>query len=114
MSESGLHEHAIQIREKYPDRLYPLLIELAEYNREYWLNPPKSNTIGAENVQETGLTGMQKELAEILTERLEKYEEWACDWCGVRKSTCSRGVDGPSLCNECAFDHSDTEEEADQ
>ena len=114
MNKTNLHDHSIQIREKYPDRLYPLLIELAEYNREEWLSGPKANTIGADKVRKTGLTGMEQELAEILRERLEKYEEWACDWCGVQKSTCTRGVDGPSLCNECAFEQTDSEEESEQ
>lgn len=99
----GLHEHSLRIREEYPDRLYPLLIELAEYNREEWLSEPKDDTIGADEVRKTGLTGMQKELADEVRKRLERYEEWACDECGVRQSTCTRGFDGPALCNECAF-----------
>jgi len=37
------------------------------------------------------------------SEKLKKFEKWACDECGVRKSTCTRGFDGPKLCNECAF-----------
>ncbi|USZ73753.1 hypothetical protein [Natronosalvus halobius] len=105
----GLHEHTIELREEYPDRLYPLLIELAEYNREEWLEGPKDNTIGADEVRKTGLTGMQKELADMVKERLERYEEWACDWCGVNQSTCTKGVGGPSLCNECAFGDGDSE-----
>ena len=35
-------------------------------------------------------------------EKLKKFEEWTCDECGVRKSTGTKGANGPSLCNECA------------
>lgn len=104
----GLHEHTEQLREQYPDRLDMLLIELAEYNREEWLSEPKDRTIGADEVRKTGLTGMQQELADEVRKRLERYEEWACDWCGVRQSTCTKGTEGPSLCNECAFGEDDS------
>lgn len=102
--ESGLHRHTEQIKEEYPKPLSWLLVELAEFNREKWLaeDSPRKNTIGAEEVRETGLTTNEQEWAAKIADRLEKADEWACDKCRVRSSTCTRGLSGPALCNECA------------
>ena len=67
----SLHEHTRSLKAEYPEPLCYLLIELAEYNREKWLNPPYDGTIGAENVRETGLTTNQREWATMVAERLE-------------------------------------------
>lgn len=32
----------------------------------------------------------------------EKVDEWSCDECNERMQVCTKGVDGPGLCRECA------------
>ncbi|QCW05298.1 hypothetical protein [Natrinema pallidum] len=70
-ARDSLHRHTRQIKAEYPDPLCYLLIELAEYNRGKWLEPPMDGTIGAENVRETGLTSNQQEWAATLADALE-------------------------------------------
>jgi len=40
----------------------------------------------------------------------QKVDEWSCDECGERMQVCTRGVDGPGLCRECAGFTSDCEQ----
>lgn len=49
------------------------------------------------------MDGVEEILDEEISRLDDALRDWACDKCGVRKSTCTRGVDGPSLCNSCAF-----------
>ncbi|WP_276257171.1 hypothetical protein [Halomontanus rarus] len=74
-ARDGLHEHTQRINAEYPEPLCYLLIEMAEYNREKWLNPPRDKTYGADEVRETGLTSNQQQWAETIAAALEDDSE---------------------------------------
>lgn len=67
-------------------RLRDGIEEQIEYVERYGIGPSKE-------VHVTDLYEWRGALDELV-------EEWACDDCGVRKSTCSKN--GRQLCNECA------------
>lgn len=102
---AGLHRHTQRIKEKYPRPLDCLLIEMAERNREEWLQGVKADTIGADSVRRTGLTSTQLEFAEEISEKLEDREEWACEECGENAITAYKG--GLGRCNACIFGEDD-------
>lgn len=76
-AEGGLHRHTQEIKERYPEPLNFLIIELAEMNREKWLDGEdwRSRTLGAEKVRETGLTANQYEFAEQIAEQMEESHD---------------------------------------
>lgn len=70
---------AQKLRLRYPSPLDMLLVSLYERNKDYWLEPPMNNTVGAERVREYGLTSNQMEWAELIAEQMDgdhpEYED---------------------------------------
>ena len=71
-AEKNLHRHTENIKDRFPEPLSVLLIELAEMNRQHWLDEDscRSDTIGAESVREFGLTENQRAWANQIAEQM--------------------------------------------
>lgn len=67
-----LHRHTRQIKERFPAPLSYMLIELAEMNRDKWLEGEtwRRETIGAEDVMKYGLTENQRRFANQIAEQM--------------------------------------------
>jgi len=68
----GLHRHTENIKDRFPEPLSLLLVEMAERNREHWLESEdwRAQTIGAESVREFGLTENQRRWANQIAEQM--------------------------------------------
>lgn len=68
----GLHRHTENIKDRFPEPLSLLLIEMAERNREHWLESDewRKDTIGAESVRQYGLTENQRRFANQIAEQM--------------------------------------------
>lgn len=68
----GLHRHSENIKARFPEPLSLLLIEMAERNREHWLESERwrARTLGAEDVREYGLTENQRTWANQIAEQM--------------------------------------------
>lgn len=74
MSEQTMqHRHTREIKERFPAPLSYMLIELAEMNRDKWLDGEdwRRKTIGAEDVMKYGLTENQRRFANQIAEQME-------------------------------------------
>lgn len=72
-AEGGPHKHTEDIQDRFPAPLSFLLIELAEMNRDKWLDGEewRRNTIGAEDVMKYGLTENQRRWANEIAAQME-------------------------------------------
>lgn len=71
-ANENLHRHTQQIKNRFPAPLSYLLIELAEMNRDKWLEGEEwcRDTIGAEDVMKYGLTENQRRFANQIAEQM--------------------------------------------
>mgnify|MGYP007116998416 CR=1 FL=1 len=68
----GLHRHTENIKDRFPEPLSLLLIEMAQRNREHWLESEdwRTRTIAAESIREYGLTENQRRFANQIAEQM--------------------------------------------
>lgn len=70
--DKGLHQHTENIKDRFPEPLSLLLIEMAERNRKHWLESEdwREDTIGADDVRKYGLTENQRRWANEIAEQM--------------------------------------------
>jgi len=66
------------LKREFPAPLSMLLVTLYDRNRDYWLCPARSRTVGAAAVRKQGLTSPQWDWAMAVREQMDgPHELWA-------------------------------------